>query len=219
MGRGRGDGDQLKGAAMLTREENELLTGIGPGTPMGGMLRRYWLPACLSSEIAEPDSDPVRVRLLGEDLVAFRDSEGRIGLVSEYCTHRGASLFFGRNEEGGLRCLYHGWKYDVEGRILDTPCEPADSTFKERLRQPTYPVHEAGDMVWAYMGPPEKLPAFPNFEWTLVPPANRSIAKMRADCNYIQSLEGTLDYAHAMILHSGWAIMGTWEYDEWHRPT
>ena len=204
---------------MLSKEENELLTRVGPGTPMGDMLRRYWLPACLTSELPEPDCDPVRVRLLGEDLVAFRDSNGRIGLVSEYCTHRGASLFFGRNEEGGLRCLYHGWKYDVEGRILDTPCEPADSTFKERVQQPTYPVHEAGDMVWAYMGPPEKLPAFPNFEWTLVPPANRSIAKMRADCNYIQSLEGTLDYAHAMILHSGWAIMGTWEYDEWHRPT
>ncbi len=204
---------------MLTTEENELLTRVGPGTPMGAMLRRYWLPACLSEEVPEHDCDPVRVRLLGEDLVAFRDSTGRVGLVREQCAHRGASLFLGRNEEGGLRCLYHGWKYDVEGRILDTPCEPADSTFKERVRQPAYPVREVGDVIWAYMGPEQSMPEFPAFEWMLVPSDQRSIAKARAECNYVQSIEGTLDYAHAMILHSGWAIMGTWEYDEWHRPT
>jgi phthalate 4,5-dioxygenase len=204
---------------MLTKEENERLTRVGPGTPMGEMLRRYWLPACLSEELPEPDCDPVRVRLLGEDLVAFRDSNGRVGLVAELCAHRGASLFLGRNEEGGLRCLYHGWKCDVEGRILDTPCEPADSTFKERVRQPSYPVREVGDVIWAYMGPPAKIPELPMFEWMMAPSSHRSIAKSRAECNYVQSLEGTLDYAHAMVLHSGWAIMGTWQYNEWPRPT
>src|SRR5947208_615519 len=204
---------------MLTAEETELLTRVGPGTPMGELLRRYWLPACLSEEIAEPDGDPVRVRLLGEDLVAYRDSGGRVGLVQELCAHRGASLFLGRNEEGGLRCLYHGWKSDVEGRILDTPCEPAGSTFKDRVHQPAYPVREAGDVIWTYMGPTEKMPEFPHFEWMLAEPEHRSIAKVRAECNYVQSLEGTLDYAHAMVLHSGWAIMGTWQFDEWHRPT
>ncbi|MEA2640404.1 MAG: phthalate 4,5-dioxygenase [Chloroflexota bacterium] len=204
---------------MLSKEENELLTRVGPGSRMGEMLRRYWLPACLAEEIPAPDCDPVRVRLLGEDLVVFRDSNGRVGLVKENCAHRGASLFLGRNEEGGLRCLYHGWKCDVEGRILDMPCEPGGSTFKDRVRQPAYPVREAGDIVWAYMGPLEKMPELPTFEWMLVPSTQRSIAKMRAECNYAQSLEGTLDYAHATVLHSGWAVMGTWQYDEWHRPT
>src|SRR6184192_680014 len=117
---------------MLTHEENELLTRVGPGTPMGELIRRFWVPACLSEELPEPDCDPIRVRLLGEDLVAFRDSAGRVGVLAEYCPHRRASLFFGRNEEGGLRCLYHGWKMDVDGRVLDTPCEPADSTLKDR---------------------------------------------------------------------------------------
>ena len=192
---------------MLTREENELLTGIGPGTPMGGMLRRYWLPACLSSEIAEPDSDPVRVRLLGEDLVAFRDSEGRIGLVKEQCPHRGASLFFGRNEEGGLRCLYHGWKMDVGGNVLEMPCEPADSDFRYKVKQVAYATHEQGGLVWAYMGPPAKQPSFPNFEWTLVPPSHRSIAKVHEAANWVQGLEGGLDSSHIDFLHSGRSVL------------
>src|SRR5829696_5047338 len=143
---------------MLSREENELLTRVGPGTAMGHLMRSYWIPALLSEEISSADGPPVRVRLLGEDLVAFRDSDGRVGLLGEHCAHRGTSLFFGRNEQCGLRCVYHGWKYDVAGRVLDTPAEPGDSSFKERLRQPSYPTHEAGGMIWAYLGPQEKQP-------------------------------------------------------------
>lgn len=188
---------------MLSPEENELLTRVGPGTPMGEMFRRYWVPACLSDELPEPDCDPIRVRLLGEDLVAFRDSSGRVGLVAEHCPHRGASLWLGRNEEGGLRCLYHGWKMDVHGNVLDMPCEPAGSTFKDRVKHLAYPTHEQGEMVWAYLGPPERMPGFPDFEWTLVPSANRSIAKVREECNYLQGIEGQVDSSHGDVLHSG----------------
>ena len=124
---------------MLSAKENELLSRVGPGTALGQMFRRYWIPACLSEEIAEPDSPPARVRLLGEDLVAFRDSEGRVGLVAENCSHRLASLFYGRNEQGGLRCVYHGWKYDVEGHILETPCEQEQSMLRFGLRHRAYP--------------------------------------------------------------------------------
>src|SRR5436190_16593143 len=124
---------------MLTREENDLLTQTAKGMPMGDFFRRYWIPVVLSEQIPEPDCPPVQVRILGEDLVAFRDSHGRIGLLDEHCSHRGTSLFYGRNEDGGLRCIYHGWKYDVAGAVLDTPAEPAGSTFKDRMRHPSYP--------------------------------------------------------------------------------
>ncbi len=191
---------------MLTKEENELLTHIGPGTPMGNMLRRYWIPACLSEEIPEPDGTPKRVRLLGENLVAFRDSNGRIGLIEEYCPHRGASLVFGRNEESGIRCLYHGWKIDVEGNLVDTPVEPAGSDLKHKIKHLAYPTHEQGDMVWAYMGPREKVPAFPNFEWTTVPKVNRVVAKIREEANWVQALEGAIDSSHASVLHDGWLL-------------
>src|SRR5919109_25695 len=127
---------------MLSKELNELLTRVGPGTPMGNLLRRYWLPALLSSEVANPDSDPVRVRLMGEDLVAFRDTNGRVGLIQNNCPHRGASLFFGRNEEAGLRCVYHGWKFDVAGNCIDMPNEPAQSNFKDKIHQTAYPTRE-----------------------------------------------------------------------------
>src|SRR6266567_3508413 len=132
---------------MLTREENELLTRVGPGTPMGEVFRPYWIVAGISREIPEPDSPPVRVRLLGEDLIMFRDTSGKVGLLAEKCSHRRASLFFGRNEECGLRCIYHGWKYDVDGNILDTPAEPANSVFKDKLHHPSYATHEAAGMV------------------------------------------------------------------------
>jgi phthalate 4,5-dioxygenase oxygenase subunit len=204
---------------MLSKEENELLCRVGAGTPMGELMRRYWLPACLSEELPAPDCDPVRVRLLGEDLVAFRDSAGRVGLLKELCPHRGASLFLGRNEEGGLRCLYHGWKLDVAGTVLDTPCEPPGSTFKERVKAVAYPVHEVADVVWAYLGPIEKQPPFPNFEWTQLPAEHRSMVKVREECNYLQAVEGVVDSSHADILHSGWAIMGTWQNDDWGRPS
>src|SRR5581483_5398355 len=148
---------------MLSKEENELITRTGPGTPGGEMFRRFWLPACLSSELPEPDGDPVRVRLLGEDLVAFRDSRGRVGLMPENCPHRGAALYFGRNEEGGLRCLYHGWKCDVDGNLLDTPCEPEGSVVRDRVKADVYPVHEQGGVIWAYLGPRGTRPPFPDF--------------------------------------------------------
>src|SRR3954465_6770612 len=155
---------------MLSKELNDLLTHTGSGTPMGDFLRRYWLPALLSEEIPAPDSPPVQVRLLGEELVAYRDTEGRIGLLEEHCLHRGTSLFYGRNEQCGLRCIYHGWKYDVTGRVLDPPAEPADSSFKERLRHVAYPPPEAGGMIFAYLGPPEKQPLFPNYSWAQLAP-------------------------------------------------
>jgi len=192
---------------MLSKEENELITQTGPGTPMGEALRRYWVPAALSSELPAPDCDPIRVRLLGEDLVAFRDSRGRVGLLPENCPHRGAALYLGRNEEGGLRCLYHGWKYDVEGNVLDTPCEPPESVIRHRVKAGAYPAHEQGDILWAYMGPPEKKPPFPDFHWTLVPAPNRSIKKVLEECNWVQSLEGSMDRSHAPILHDGRDVM------------
>jgi phthalate 4,5-dioxygenase len=142
----------VQGVAVLTREENEMLTRTGPGTPMGQVMRRYWLPALLADELPAPDCAPVKVRLLGEDLVAFRDSEGQVGLLDEFCAHRRASLFLGRNEECGLRCIYHGWKYDVEGRILDTPVEPEQSNIRHHVRQTAYPCREVNGVVYTYMG-------------------------------------------------------------------
>jgi len=186
---------------MLTREQHETLTRVGPQTPMGRAMRRYWVPAALSSELPRPDSAPIRVRLLGEKLVAFRDSAGRVGLLEEFCAHRGASLFLGRNEESGLRCVYHGWKYDVEGKCVDMPTEPAGSSFPEKIRLVAYPTQEIGGVIWAYMGPPEKLPPPPRFEWTLLPDTHRVMAKVWEECNWLQAIEGGLDSFHASLLH------------------
>src|SRR6266498_2961082 len=173
---------------MLSREENELLTQVHAGTPLGRLLRRYWIPALLSEEIPVPDCPPVRVRLLGEDLVAFRDTQGKIGLLDEHCSHRGTSLFYGRNEECGLRCIYHGWKYDVEGNVLDTPAEPAGSRFKEKLHHTAYPTHETANMIFVYMGPKEKQPEFPSYEWALADPESITVTKSLQDCNYLQGV-------------------------------
>lgn len=192
---------------MLTREENELITHVGPGTPMGELIRRFWVPACLSEELPEPDCDPVRVRLLGENLVAFRDERGRVGLMEEHCPHRGASLFFGRNEEGGLRCLYHGWKMDVDGNVLDTPCEPAESRMRFHVKHRAYPVVEQGDVVWTYMGPKDKQVPFHDFWWTSLPSAHRVVGKIDYDCNFVQAIEGAIDSSHADLLHSGYEIL------------
>src|SRR5712691_6312613 len=159
---------------MLSRPENELLTRVGPGTPMGELMRRYWLPALLSEEIPVADCPPVKVRLLGEDLVAFRDSQGRIGLLAEHCSHRGTSLFYGRNEECGLRCIYHGWKYDVDGNVVETPAEPREGNLKNKLRHTAYPCREAAGVIFAYMGPKQKMPRFPNYEWLISPPGYAS---------------------------------------------
>ncbi|MEA2642682.1 MAG: phthalate 4,5-dioxygenase [Chloroflexota bacterium] len=187
---------------MLSQEENELLCRTGAGTPMGELMRRYWIPAMLSEELPEPDGTPVRVRLLGEDLVAFRDSAGRVGIVDELCAHRCASLAYGRNEAGGLRCIYHGWKYAVDGRILETPPEPAESTFKDRLTLKAYPTREAAGVIWTYMGPPELMPIFPEWEWMQAPADQRSASKVIQECNWAQALEGDIDSSHSDYLHS-----------------
>ncbi len=186
---------------MLTAAENELLTRIGPGTPMGMLFRRYWLPALLSEEIAEPDSAPRRFRLMGEDLLAFRDTSGAVGVLEERCPHRLASLALGRNEEGGLRCIYHGWKFNTAGTCLETPTEPAGSTFKDKVRARAYPVREAGGVVFAYLGPPEQEPPFPNFQWLTQPVEQSKEFKTLEECNYAQAVEGGLDEAHTPILH------------------
>ncbi len=188
---------------MLTREDNELLTRVGPGTPMGALMREYWLPACLSSEVPKPDGDPLRVLLLGEQLIAFRDSNGKVGLLQNNCPHRGASLFFGRNEEAGLRCVYHGWKFDTEGTCLDMPNEPAESDFKSRVRAAAYPTREAGGMVWAYLGNRPTPPPTPNFEAVAVAGDASPARAVQRECNWFQALEGDIDTSHFTFLHDG----------------
>jgi phenylpropionate dioxygenase-like ring-hydroxylating dioxygenase large terminal subunit len=181
---------------------------------MGDLIRRYWIPALLCEEIPEADCPPVRVRLLGEDLVAFRDSQGRVGLLDEYCSHRRASLFYGRNEHCGLRCIYHGWKYDVEGNVLETPAEPPDSTLKHKVHHTAYPCREAAGVVFAYMGPRKKMPLFPNYEWLTVPLGHATVtAKFFNECNYLQALEGDCDSSHINYLHRG-SIRGGLDFHE-----
>ena len=187
---------------MLSREENELLTRVGTGTPMGELMRRYWIPALLAEEIPTNDCPPVRVRLLGEDLVAFRDSSGKIGLLGERCTHRGTSLFFGRNEECGLRCIYHGWKYDVDGNVLETPAEPADSDFRTKLRQTAYPCREAAGMIFTYLGPRDRIPLPPRYEWLGLEATQVCPVKSLLECNYLQGIEGDFDSSHTSFLHN-----------------
>jgi phthalate 4,5-dioxygenase oxygenase subunit len=187
----------------ITAEINEQLVRTGAGTLMGDLMRRYWIPALHDWELAEPDGPPVRVRLLGERLVAFRDSVGRIGLVDEFCAHRGVSLWFGRNEECGLRCPYHGWKYDVTGACLEVPSESEQSGFRQRIKLKSYPCLERGGIVWAYMGPPGKEPAPPALEWVEVAAERRFISKRLQECNYLQAMEGGIDSSHVSFLHSG----------------
>lgn len=186
---------------MLTREENELVTRTGAGTPMGETMRRYWIPTLLSSELPEPDCPPVRVQLLGEPLVGFRDTEGRIGLLDEFCPHRRASLWMGRNEESGLRCIYHGWKFDVAGTCVDQMNEPPQNCFAHKIHITAYPTVELGGVIWAYMGPREKMLPLPKFEWTQVPESHRHVSKVIEECNWLQALEGGIDTSHAPILH------------------
>jgi phthalate 4,5-dioxygenase oxygenase subunit len=187
---------------MLTEAENERITRVGPGTPMGTLMRRYWQPALLSSEVPEPDGPPVRVRLLSEDLIAFRDTDGKIGLVDAFCPHRRAPMFFGRNEECGIRCVYHGWKFDREGTCVDMPSEPPDSLFKTKVRIAAYPTHEAGDMVWAYLGPPEFQPPLPDYELLRAPKTHRHVSKTFEQANWLQCLEGGIDTSHSSFVHN-----------------
>jgi phenylpropionate dioxygenase-like ring-hydroxylating dioxygenase large terminal subunit len=187
---------------MLKKEDNERLTRVGPGTPMGALLRRYWQPALLSSEIAEKDGPPVRIRLLGEDLIAFRDTKDRIGLIDAYCAHRRAPMFYGRNEDCGIRCVYHGWKFDVEGNCVDLPSLPADSPVKAKVHIKSYPAVDKAGVIWAYMGPADQVPPLPDYEWMRALPTHRHVSKNYQECNYLQALEGGLDTAHSSFLHN-----------------
>ncbi len=188
---------------MLSLQDNEILTRVGPGTPVGELMREYWVPALPSSEFPEPDSPPKRMRLLGENLVMFRDSAGKMGCFVESCPHRGASLFFGRNEETGLRCVYHGWKYDTTGACVDMPSEPAESNFKSKVRVKAYPCNDVNHLVWIYMGHREVPPPFPAFEVNTLPPENVSPPViMMEESNWFQNLEGDTDSNHLDYLHS-----------------
>jgi phthalate 4,5-dioxygenase oxygenase subunit len=187
---------------VLKPQDNERITRVGPGTPMGELQRRYWIPALLSSELPENDGAPVRVRLLCEDLVAYRDSTGKVGLVDAYCPHRRAPMFFGRNEDCGLRCVYHGWKFDREGHCVDMPSEPPDSLFKSKVTIKAYPTWEGGGIVWTYMGPPEQMPSPPDYELTRAPATHRYVSKTYEECNWLQALEGGLDTSHSSFAHN-----------------
>jgi phenylpropionate dioxygenase-like ring-hydroxylating dioxygenase large terminal subunit len=188
---------------MLKTEVNELLTQIGPGTAAGDLFRQYWLPTLLAEELPENDCPQVRVKILSERLIAFRDSEGRYGLMDEFCAHRGVSLWFGRVEEGGLRCAYHGWKYDVTGQCLEVPSEPENSNFCSKVKLTAYPLVKVGDILWTYMGDPETRPALPEFEFAQVPPEQTYTSKRWQESNWLQALEGGIDSSHVSWLHSG----------------
>jgi nitrite reductase/ring-hydroxylating ferredoxin subunit len=187
---------------MLTVQDHDIVTNTNKGTPLGELFRRFWLPVALSQELPGPDCAPMRVKVMGEDLIAFRDSEGRPGLVDAYCPHRGAPIFFGRNEENGIRCVYHGWKFDVTGACVDLPNAPEGETFKNKVQITAYPCEDKGDLIWAYMGPAEKKPPFPDFEWTKLPRSHRYVTKFIEQCNYLQAMEGDYDPSHGRFLHS-----------------
>ena len=194
---------------MLSHEDNERLTRVGPGTPMGTLMRRYWIPVAFSHQLAKADGPPLRVKLLCENLVAFRDTDGRVGLVDERCPHRTASLFFARNEERGLRCVYHGIKFDVNGNCLDVPCLPPGTSaaqveaVKGQIRLNAYPCIEQGGLVWTYMGPPELKPGFPDLEWVALPAEQRFDTRHIQECNWLQGVEGGYDAPHLTFLHRG----------------
>jgi phenylpropionate dioxygenase-like ring-hydroxylating dioxygenase large terminal subunit len=188
---------------MLRKEQNDLLTQTGPGTPAGKLFRCYWLPVLLAEELPENDCPPVRVKIMSERLLAFRDTQGRLGLIDEFCAHRGVSLWFGRNEENGLRCPYHGWKYDVTGQCVDVPSEPEESGYCRKIKLKSYPMIERGGVLWAYMGPPDKEPPPPEYEFAAVPPTQRYVSKRLQESNWLQAMEGGIDSSHVSFLHRG----------------
>ena len=210
---------------MLTREQNELLCRVEGAAPMGGVMRRHWLPVCMSEEVTERDGPPVRSRLLGEDLVVFRDTQGNLGVLGEYCLHRRASLAFGRNEECGLRCLYHGWKFDVEGNVVDMPSEAPGAAQRLGKKAKAYPARESGGFVWIWMGPREEMREFQPPAWAPQPGIRYAIVKMHTACNWAQVLEGSIDSAHSSSLHStnmpaAEDVYGSTATDEaWLRPS
>ena len=193
---------------MLSHQDNEILSRVGPGTPTGEMMREYWMPACLSSEL-EKDAPPLRLRLLGEKLIAFRDTNGKVGILDHRCPHRCASLFFGRNEEDGLRCVYHGWKFDTEGNCLEMPNVPVDYRFEPRVKAKAYRTIEQGGLIWTYMGKRETAPPPPALEVFNIPEGERNIQAHQRECNWLQSLEGDIDTSHFGFLHAGAASMPT----------
>jgi phenylpropionate dioxygenase-like ring-hydroxylating dioxygenase large terminal subunit len=186
----------------MRREDNELLTRTNAGTPMGELFRRYWLPALAIDELPFPDCPPVRLPILGEQLVAFRDSEGQVGILDAACSHRQASLYFGRPEEGGIRCGYHGWKFDIKGQCVDIPSEPGSlGRFADQISLRSYPTLEQGGVIWVYMGPPEHQPLPPAYEWATLPSSHVFVSRRLQECNYLQTMEGGLDSSHLSILH------------------
>jgi phenylpropionate dioxygenase-like ring-hydroxylating dioxygenase large terminal subunit len=189
---------------MLTARQNELLTRVGPDTPMHALLKRYWQPALLSSDVGEPGCDPVRFSFLGEPYIAFRDAAGQVGAFAENCCHRGSSLALARAEGDGIRCIFHGWKFAADGTLLDTP-NVADESFKQRFRGTAFPVREAADLVWVYFGPSSEPPPFREYEYMNVPSSHRLIMRMKLDCNWLQVMEGGLDSSHVGILHAEFA--------------
>jgi phthalate 4,5-dioxygenase len=197
-------GQHAKGnTTVLKQEINELLTRTGPGTEMGDLFRQYWIPAMMAEELPENDSEPVRVKILSERLIAFRDSEGRYGLVDEFCAHRGVSLWFGRNEQSGLRCAYHGWKYDVTGQCVEVPSEPENGNFCRNVKLTAYPLVKVGDILWTYMGDPDKRPELPEYEFIHVPSEQTYTSKRWQESNWLQAFEGGIDSSHVSFLHSG----------------
>ena len=202
---------------MLSKAENEYLCRIGPGTPMGNLMRQYWVPAIRSDEMAEPEGPPLRVRLLGEDLIGFRTASGQVGLVANNCPHRGASLFFGRNEAEGLRCVYHGWKFGLDGTCLDMPNEPAESDFRTKVKAAAYPTRERNGIIWAYLGERSTPPPLPDFEANMVASPECVVSIIHRPCNWMQGWEGEMDTVHQAFLHSGATrvedtVPGTFDY-------
>jgi phthalate 4,5-dioxygenase oxygenase subunit len=188
---------------MLRKEQNDLLTQTGPGTPGGKLFRSYWLPALLAEELPENECPPVRVKLLSERLLAFRDTQGRYGLIDEFCAHRGVSLWFGRNEDNGLRCPYHGWKYDHTGQCIEVPSEPSESGFCQKIKLKSYPLVERGGVLWTYMGPPDQQPPLPEWEFATVPADQSFMSKRVQESNWLQAMEGGIDSSHVSFLHRG----------------
>ncbi len=187
---------------MTTAQDGELLTRVGPGTPMGELMREYWIPAAKSSELTA-DGNPMRLMLLGEKLIAFRDSAGRVGIMDHRCPHRCASFFFGRNGEDGIRCAYHGWKFDVDGKCLDQPNLPRHQQFKDRVHAKAYKTAERNGLIWVYMGKRDQAPPLPQFEASLMPEGEMRIAFAMRECNWLQAAEGDIDTSHISFLHFG----------------
>lgn len=197
---------------MLSKEDNELLTHVAPGTPMGDLMRQYWMPIYLSTDLEKPDNKPHRIKLLHENLIIFRNTSGEVGLLSEVCPHRGASLYWSRNEDNGLRCVYHGWKFDITGQCVDMPNEPAASNFRDKVRAGSYPCVERNGIVWTYMGPRKTPPPLPDLEFNMLPQEHLVIRRDMQESNWVQGLEGNIDSSHLSFLHTRLEATGNAEF-------